>query len=135
MYLLDTNVLAELRKGERCDEKVRRWAASATGDRHFISVLSLGEIRKGIEILRRKAPDQCPAFEGWLSRIQTEYDRDTLPVTATIAERWGTLMAAQSLPVIDGLLAATALEFKLTVVTRNTTDFAPTGVALVNPFD
>lgn len=135
MYLLDTNVLAELRKGERCEEKVRLWAASTTGDRHFISVLSLGEIRKGIEILRRKAPDQCPAFEGWLSHIQTEYDRDILPVTAAISERWGTLMAAQSLPVIDSLLAATALEFKLTVVTRNTTEFAPTGVPLLNPFD
>ena len=133
-YLLDTNVLSELRKGSRCDERVRAWAISARGERHCISILSLGEIRKGIEILRRKAPDQCPAFEQWLMLIQAEYSREILPVTEEIAGRWGRLMAEQTLPVLDSLIAATALEHGLVVATRNTQDFTATGVAVVNPF-
>lgn len=133
-YLLDTNVLSELRKGSRCDERVRAWAVSVQSERHCISVLSLGEIRKGIEILRRKAPDQCPAFERWLCTIQVEYAGDILPVTEAVADRWGHLMAEQTLPVLDSLIAATALEHRLVVATRNTQDFLTTGVALVNPF-
>lgn len=134
MYLIDTNVLSELRKGLRCDPKVRAWAASTLGERHCVSVLSLGEIRKGIEILRRKAPDQCPVFERWLARLELDYERDLLPISAAVADRWGKLMSAQSMPVIDGLLAATALEHGLTVVTRNVDDFRTSGAAVVNPF-
>jgi len=134
MYLLDTNILSELRKGRRCDEGVRKWAASTRGERHCISVLSLGEIRKGIEILRRKAPDQCPTFERWLSRLETDYERDLLPLTLPIADRWGRLMAEIQLPAIDGLLAATAFEHHLKVATRNTRDFERAGVPVVNPF-
>ena len=134
-WLLDTNVLSELRKGVRCDPQVRQWAVKSALDRHLISVLSIGEIRKGIELPRRKSPDQCPAFERWLVSILTLYDKEILPITDTIADRWGSLMAVRPLPVIDGLLAATALEHNLTVVTRNTADFAQTGVQLVNPFD
>jgi len=139
MYLLDTNILSELRKGERCDGKVRAWAESSANARHYISVLSLGEIRKGIEILRRKAPDQCPAFEVWLKRLQNDYDQDILPLSASIADRWGQMSASmpQPLPVIDGLIAATAREFGLTVVTRNAADFDRENVSLrvVNPFE
>jgi len=94
----------------------------------------LGEIRKGIEILRRKAPDQCPVFEQWLSMIQAEYSREILPVTEAISERWGRLMAEQTLPVFDSLIAATALEHGLVVATRNTQDYTASGVAVVNPF-
>ena len=133
-YLLDTNILSELRKGSRCDERVRAWAVSVRGERHCISVLSVGEIRKGIEILRRKAPDQCPAVEQWLSLIQAEYSREILPVTEAISERWGRLMAEQTLPVFDSLIAATALAHGLVVATRNTQDFTASGVAVVNPF-
>lgn len=133
-YLLDTNILSELRKGSRCDERVRAWAVAVRGERHCISVLSLGEIRKGIEILRRKAPDQCPAFEQWLSLIQAEYSREILPVTEAISERWGRLMAEQTLPVFESLIAATALAHGLVVATRNTQDFTASGVAVVNPF-
>lgn len=135
MYLLDTNVLSELRKGRRCHEAVKRWAAVTAKDRHCLSVLSFGEIRKGIETLRRRAPDQCPAFERWLERLGHDYGQDVLPLSAAVIDRWGHLAAERSLPVIDGLLAATALEFRMTIATRSTRDFEGTGVEVVNPFD
>jgi len=134
-YLLDTNVLSELRKGARSNPKVRQWALSTIGDRHCICVLSLGEIRKGIELLRNKSPDQCPAFERWLALLLRDFEQDILPITENIVDRWGRLIAGQPLPVIDSLIAATALEYGLTVVTRNTADFQRTGVKLVNPFE
>lgn len=135
MYLLDTNVLSELRKGRRCHVAVKRWATDTANDRHCLSVLSFGEIRKGIETLRRRAPDQCPAFERWLERLGHDYGQDVLPLSASVIDRWGRLAAERSLPVIDGLLAATALEFRMTIATRNTKDFEGTGVEVVNPFD
>lgn len=134
-YLLDTNILSELRKGDRCDANVLKWAQSTASDRHFISVLSLGEIRKGIEILRRKSPKQCPAFENWLLTLQSDYEADILPITDAISDQWGHLMAKQTQPVIDGLLAATALTHGLTVATRNVIDFESSEVRIVNPFE
>ena len=134
-YLLDTNVLSELRKGARGDARVRAWAASVRGERHCVSVLSLGEIRKGIERLRRTTPEQCEVFERWLGRLTADYAGDIIEVHDGMADRWGRLEADRSRPVIDGLLAATALECGLTIATRNTKDFAGTGVKLVNPFE
>lgn len=133
-FLLDTVVLSELRKGPRCDERVMRWALATRRQRHCISVLSLGEIRKGIEILRRRNPPQTRVLELWLERLAADYESDILPVSDAIAERWGRMMAKQTLPAIDGLIAATAEVHGLAVATRNTADFAPSGVALVNPF-
>ena len=132
-YLLDTNVLSELRRGRKGHPEVRRWMRRTLMEGHFISVLSLGEIRKGIESLRRKAPDQAEAIEQWLRKLSDTYAEHLLPVNGTVAERWGRLNAERTLPVIDGLLAATALEFHLTVATRNTADF-PDIVSVVNPF-
>jgi predicted nucleic acid-binding protein len=133
-FLLDTNVLSELRKGERCDAAVAAWADHERHETHFLSALSLGEIRKGIELLRRKAPRDASALEDWLARLVRRYEGFILPVTPEIAETWGRLCARRPLPVIDSLLAATALEFSLTVATRNTADFKGTGVKTVNPF-
>jgi len=133
-FLIDTNVLSELRKGRQCDAKVWAWALSARHAQHWISVLSLGEIRKGIELLRKKSPGQCPAFEKWLTRIETDYAGNILPVTDGIADQWGRLQAKQSMPVIDSLLAATAVVHQLTLVTRNTIDFTASGAVLLNPF-
>lgn len=133
-YLLDTNILSELRKGRHCDSNVAEWARAVANDRHCVSVLSLGEIRKGIEILRRRSPKQCPAFEAWLRTLQIEYADDILLISDAISERWGKLMAERTLPVINGLLAATALTHGLTVATCNVTDFESTGVKWVNPF-
>ena len=134
-YLLDTNILSELRKGTHCDPQVLKWAQRTQNDRHCISILSLGEIRKGIETLRRKSPKQCPAFENWLLTLQTDYEADILPLTDLISDQWGRMMAVRTLPVIDGLLAATALTHGLTVATRNIADFDRSGVELVNPFE
>jgi toxin FitB len=134
-WLLDTNVLSELRKGPGADPKVRRWAASTLRDRHFISVLSLGEIRKGIELLRKKSPAQCPALERWLTQLHTDYAGDVLLISEEVAERWGRLMAVRTLPVADGLIAATALVHDLTIATRNIDDFRISGVTALNPFE
>lgn len=133
-YLLDTNVLSELRRGKKCDARVRAWARAASREQHFISVLSLGEIRKGIEILRRKSPAQCPSFEKWLDRLIVDYEETLLAISEEVADRWGRLNAESSQPVIDSLIAATALEFDLIVATRNVGDF-PTEVKRVNPWE
>jgi predicted nucleic acid-binding protein len=133
-FLLDTNILSELRKGARCDSNVSHWAAKESTQAHYISVLSLGEIRKGIELLRKKSPEKCIPLENWLEKLHSDYANCTIPITAEISERWGELSSRRSLPVIDALLAATALEFGLTLATRNTKDFDGLGISIVNPF-
>ncbi len=132
--LLDTNVLSELRRGLKCDPHVRSWAKSLGRQPCYISVLSLGEIRKGIEILRRRSPDQVPALEDWLERLITEYEDFILPITEEVADHWGRLNARQTQPVIDGLLAATAIHFQLTIATRNLSDF-PSDIKTLNPWE
>ncbi|MFM2167200.1 MAG: hypothetical protein RIS79_1571 [Verrucomicrobiota bacterium] len=134
-FLLDTNVLSELRKDSKADDKVRKWARMHASHRHCISAITIGEIRKGIELLRLKSPQQCPAFESWLANIKTEFSGQVLDITEEIAERWGALMAKRPRPAIDGYLAATALEHGLKIVTRNTADFADSGVAVINPWE
>lgn len=133
-FLLDTNILSELRKGERCDAAVAAWAGHQRHETHYLSALSLGEIRKGIELLRRKSPRDAVALEVWLARLIDQYEGSILGITPETAETWGRLCARRPLPVVDSLLAATALEFGLTVATRNTADFKGTGVKTVNPF-
>jgi len=132
-FLLDTNVLSELRRGSKCAPQVRSWAKSISRHPCYISVLSLGEIRKGIEILRRKSPAQVPAFEGWLERLIEEYQDFLLPITEEVADHWGRLNASQSQPVIDSLLASTAAHFNLTIATRNQSDF-PRDIPTLNPW-
>lgn len=133
-YLLDTNVISELRKASACDPNLLKWAQSTASEQHFLSLLTFGEIRKGIEMLRRRSPRQCDAFESWLRQLQQQYRDNVLPVSESVIDRWGHLMATRTFPVIDGFLAATALTFDLTLVTRNVDDFAGAGVDLVNPF-
>ena len=133
-FLLDTNILSELRKGRRCDSNVARWAVRERGEAHYISVLSLGEIRKGIELLRSKSPEHCDALEGWLRKLRVDYASCTVGITQEIADRWGEMCSRRPLPVIDSLLAATAFELRLTLATRNTRDFAGLGISTVDPF-
>jgi hypothetical protein len=134
-FLLDTNILSELRKGERCDSNVASWATKESAEAHYISVLSLGEIRKSIELLRKKSPTDCISLEIWLQKLQSEYVNCTIAITTEIAGHWGELSALRPLPVIDSLLAATALEHGLTLATRNTKDFEGLRISIVNPFE
>jgi toxin FitB len=133
-FLLDTNVLSELRRDSKCNPHVLAWAQSVGSRPCYISVLSLGEIRKGIEVLRRRSPEQVPAFEKWIDTLTRDYEDFILPVTEEVADQWGRLNAIQSLPVIDGLIAATAAHFHLTIVTRNLNDF-PDAIPKLNPWE
>ena len=132
--LLDTNVLSELRKEKRCDEGVRRWFEGAAAEELFISVLVLGEIRQGIERIRRRDPAQARALEKWLLWIAAEFQDRLLPVDEAVADQWGRLGLQQPVPVLDALLAATALVHGLTVVSRDEEGFRNTGVPVINPF-
>jgi len=132
-YLLDTCVIAELRK-PHCDGSVATWMADIQPDEAFLSVLTLGEIRRGIELHRAKDTKAAGALERWLLGLEAHYSERILPITSAIADRWGRLCLSQPLPVSDGLIAATGLEHKLTVVTRNVSDFQRSGVNTLNPF-
>lgn len=132
-FLLDTNVVSEIRK-KTPDLGVATWFASVPADRLFLSVLVVGEIRQGIDRLARRDPAQAEVFERWLSHLRGGYRDRVVPITVQIAEAWGRLNVPDPVPVVDGLLAATALVHDWTLVTRNATDVAPTGARLLNPF-
>jgi predicted nucleic acid-binding protein len=132
-YLIDTCVISELRK-RHCHPGVEVWMKSVRTEDAFLSVLTLGEIRRGIERQRFRDPVAAAGLEAWLVGLETHYEDRLLPVSAAIADRWGRLSVNQPLPVTDGLLAATGLEFGLTIVTRNTSDFERSGVQLFDPF-
>ena len=133
-FLLDTNVLSELRKGARVDVNVQRWLASVDEDLIFLSVLVTGEIRRGIEAIRKRDPRAATALERWLDNLMQAYSDRVLPVDAATADEWGRLDARGSLPVVDGLLAATAQVHDLTFVTRNVKDVIATGIDVLDPF-
>jgi predicted nucleic acid-binding protein len=132
-FLLDTNVVSEARR-PRGDEGVKRWIESVPSGELHLSVLAVGEIRRGIERLRRRDPAQAETYAAWLKRLRTDYAERLLPITAEVAEEWGRITASDPVPVIDGLMAATAKVAGMTLVTRNTSDVERTGVRLLNPF-
>ncbi|MBL9200803.1 MAG: type II toxin-antitoxin system VapC family toxin [Opitutaceae bacterium] len=132
-YLLDACVRSDLRKPQP-SAKVISWFSGLQPEEAFLSVLTLGEIRRGVELRRAKDQATARALEAWLRGLEAHYADRILPITAAIADRWGRLSLSQPLPTTDGLIAATALEHKLTVVTRNTDDFARAGANLLNPF-
>jgi hypothetical protein len=134
-YLVDTNVLSELRKGPRAHPAVREWFELLEPDEIFLSVIVLGEIRRGIESLRRRDPRGAQSLDRWLKEIVASHEGRVLPVDARVAEEWGHLNVPNALPVVDGLLAATARAHGLTLVTRNVRDFLRTGAVLLNPFE
>ena len=133
-FLLDTNVVSELRKGARSDASVRRWFESVDENLLFLSVLVTGEVRRGIEAMRRRDVRAASALERWLEALVHAHSDRVLPVDAAIADEWGRLDARGSLPVVDGLLAATARVHDLTLVTRNVKDVARTGIDVLDPF-
>ncbi len=136
-YLVDTNVLSELRKGRRCDSQVSQWFARLSDEEVFLSVLTVGEIRRGIERIRRRDARSARVLDAWLRRLTTEHRERILPVDEAVAEEWGRLNVPNPnpVPVVDGLMAATARVHGLTLATRNVKDIARTGVACVNPFE
>ena len=133
-YLVDTNVLSELRRKQPQPEVVA-WFTQRPRQTLYLSVLTLGEIRKGIE--RLEAARQQPLLD-WLEvELPNYFLGRLLAVDAHTADRWGRLLASagRPLPAVDSLLAATALQHDLTLVTRNTADFAGSGVRLINPWN
>jgi toxin FitB len=133
-YLIDTGVISELRKGKRANPNVSSWFAALAEEDVYLSVLTLGEIRKGIESIRRRDAKAGQALESWLARVSEAHRDRVLDIDRAIAEEWGRLNVPDPLPVVDGLLAATAKVTGLTLASHNTDDFARTGVSLVDPF-
>ena len=131
-YLIDTNILSELRKDKRANAGVRDWYAQTNGNSLYVSVLTLGEIRQGIESLRRRDVIAAESLQSWLKKLEIGH---VLAITTEIADCWGRINVPDRLPVIDGYLAATALVHDLTLVTRNVKDVERSGVKLLNPFN
>ncbi|MFM9861952.1 type II toxin-antitoxin system VapC family toxin [Pseudoxanthobacter sp. M-2] len=134
-YLLDTNVLSELRKGAHINPAVSAWYATIDANSIYLSVLVTAEIRRGIEGLRRREPERATTLDEWLEAVIEGFADRILPIDAAVAERWAYLTAGRSFPVVDALLAATADVHRLVLVTRNRADVADLGVAVLNPFE
>ena len=132
-YLLDTNVVSETRK-VRPDPHVLGFLGTAHAAALFLSALTLGELRKGVAAQRHADPGAAARLGSWVDDIETTYTDRVLPIDISVARIWGELSAQRSLPVIDTLIAATALVHGLTLVTRNIRDVAFTGVSVIDPW-
>lgn len=138
MYLLDTNVVSELRKKDKANIGVQQFFqnASIQDAQLYISVITLGELRRGVELIRYRGDQpQADLLENWLQNILDDYFEHILEFTVAEAQIWGRLRVPHSHNAIDKQLAATALIYGLTLVTRNVRDFVGTGVSLLNPFE
>lgn len=133
-FLVDTNVISEIRKRERADPNVIRWVNQTPAADIGTCVLVLAEIRRGIELKRRSDPHQAKSLDRWFSQMRTRLAERVLPIDETVAETWALLGIPNPLPLVDSLLAATAKVHGLTLVTRNIADIESTGVALLDPF-
>lgn len=137
MFLLDTNVVSELRKARagRADKNVTAWAASMPATRMFVSVITIQELEIGVLLAQRRDQAQGAVLRHWLEdQVLPAFAERILPVDATVARRSATLHVPDPRPVRDALIAATALVHGLSVVTRNVTDFAPTGTTIIDPW-
>ena len=134
-YLIDTNVVSELRKGERANPLVVDWFRRHQPQELFLSVLTLGELRYGVERIRRRDPTSAIALGRWLDLILGRFSDRILDVDRAVAERWGRIRIPDPLPDVDALITATALVHDLVVVTRNVKHIAPAGVRCFNPFE
>jgi predicted nucleic acid-binding protein len=132
-FLLDTNAVSEIRRGR--DPNVGAWAGAVDDVELHLSVMTLGEIRTGIDRLRDRDAPQADVFAHWLGELRNRFADRILPVDARVAEDWGRLNAATSRNTVDSLIAATARVHELTVVTRNTKDFQNCDVPLLNPWE
>jgi predicted nucleic acid-binding protein len=134
-FLLDTNVISEIQRGDRCHQSVRSWWSRAEVSEVYLSVLVVGEIQRGIERLAPGDPGRARQFQSWLESIIRGFDGRLLDVDLEVARIWGKLSANRTLPLVDGLLAATAVAHDLILVTRNTTDIRGTDARCLNPFE
>lgn len=132
-YLLDTNIVSETRK-RLADKRVIGFLNTIESVRLFLSVLTLGELRKGVAAKFAEAPDVATGLGAWVDTIEITFADRVLPISAATARRWGELSARRKLPVIDTLIAATALTHDLILVTRNLRDASATGVETINPW-
>ncbi|MDM8547586.1 type II toxin-antitoxin system VapC family toxin [Candidatus Venteria ishoeyi] len=137
MYLLDTNIISEQRKQEHANPGVRQFfqQAAKQGARVYISVITIGELRRGIELIRHRGDKaQAEMLEFWLQTILNDYADNILDFTAEESQVWGRLRVPHYENALDKQIAATALIYGLTLVTRNISDFTDTGIQLLNPF-
>lgn len=138
MYLIDTNVISEARKGNRADPGVRRFLQKAIAEDAsvFLSVVTIGELRRGIGLIRHRGDAaQAEQLEGWLAQILEEYGDHVLDLDQEVAQVWGRLRVPNHEHALDKQIAATALIHGLIVVTRNEKDFQSSGAQLLNPFE
>lgn len=137
MYLIDTNIISELRKRTQANQGVRDFFRQAIKTRAnlYLSVITVGELRRGVELIRHRGDArQALRLEAWLEQLLGDYADNILDIDAEIAQLWGRLRAPHPEHALDTLIAATALLYDLTVVTRNERDFKATGVRVLNPF-
>lgn len=134
-FLIDTNIISEIRKGPRCDANVAIWYASVDNRDLYLSVLVLGEIRKGIELVRPRDLVKARTLEAWVIAVDTAFGERVLAVDRRVADEWGRMTALRPIPTTDGLLAATAKVHGMTLVTRNEVDVAGLGADVLNPFN
>lgn len=132
--LLDTNIVSEPMRSSP-NQKVLAWMRASRHEDAYVSVLVLGELRYGVERMRRRDPRQAEVHDAWLKRIEERYEDRIVPVDARAADIWGRIRVPDPLPMTDGLMVATALAHDWTFVTRNTKDVERTGVRLFNPFE
>ena len=134
-FLIDTNIISEVRKSTRCDPGVATWYASIDDGDLYLSVLLMGEIRKGIELAQRRDPAKAAVLDAWLSEVGAAFGDRILPIDRAVTDEWGRMSAHRTIPVIDGLLAATAKVHRMTLVTRNDAVVTGLGAQVLNPFE
>ena len=136
MYVLDTNVISELRPGKpHQSPEVRAWAARQTEDQLFLSSIGLLEVEQGVLRLERRTPSQGSALRLWLDFIRRSFEGRILPFTDAAAVLCARMHVPDPQPMRDSIMAATALSYGFTIVTRNVQDFEDTGVNILNPWD